>query len=454
MTAIVAKPNQHLSFDCTAQPVFQPDDQLQIDDGRHQAPLQDNEVSVEDDDLFSISRAQYRETGATQPRQSQIFRQQPRAQQYYQQSLAGPVATRITSPAVRTRAPRHHSLPNQQQQQGHIIPNVLNEPSSSAFTTVNYSPVTYTSKRFRNDFELSSQDVEEYSSAHDGIGSSAVVSSVNAGQSSRSDIVARDGQHGQNAIAMQYPYPAVLPTTEQYQQHQVQQEQHTLQRQRNKQIRQLSHEQQQQQQQQQQHHRHHHGQHGYRLPDRSPPTKVSRHDSDQTGLRHVSLGTSSLVGQEGMPQPALRPKGPKLKFTTEDDQLLVDLKEKNNLTWKQIAEFFPGRSSGTLQVRYCTKLKAKDTVWTEETVSSGSMRKTSFNSFTSIKHHTGASRKPHYLPSAIATLLITVSPSLIDIPTVAKASECHERLRVRQMADCVGEGRKWVLGRCMQSQGC
>jgi len=59
-----------------------------------------------------------------------------------------------------------------------------------------------------------------------------------------------------------------------------------------------------------------------------------------------------------------------LKFTPEDDQLLVDLKEKKNLTWKQIADFFPGRSSGTLQVRYCTKLKAKTTVWTDEMVSS------------------------------------------------------------------------------------
>jgi len=73
-----------------------------------------------------------------------------------------------------------------------------------------------------------------------------------------------------------------------------------------------------------------------------------------------------MVGQEGMPNPAARPKGPKLKFTPDDDQLLVDLKEKKNLTWKQIADFFPGRSSGTLQVRYCTKLKAKTTIWTDE----------------------------------------------------------------------------------------
>lgn len=82
----------------------------------------------------------------------------------------------------------------------------------------------------------------------------------------------------------------------------------------------------------------------------------------------MSGGPPSVVGQEGMPEPAARPKGPKLKFTQEEDALLVDLKETKNLTWKQIADFFPGRTSGTLQVRYCTKLKAKTSVWTDETV--------------------------------------------------------------------------------------
>ncbi|KAI5247482.1 hypothetical protein E4T47_06412 [Aureobasidium subglaciale] len=73
-----------------------------------------------------------------------------------------------------------------------------------------------------------------------------------------------------------------------------------------------------------------------------------------------------MVGKEGMPEPAPRPKGPKLKFTREDDALLVRLKETKNITWKQISEFFPGRSAGTLQVRYCTKLKAKTTLWNDD----------------------------------------------------------------------------------------
>lgn len=109
--------------------------------------------------------------------------------------------------------------------------------------------------------------------------------------------------------------------------------------------------------------------HHHRLPNQPPPSKAQR-----TGYGEASSsaaedhGPPSVVGQPGMPTPAPKPKGPKLKFTPEDDALLVELKETKNLTWKQIADFFPGRSSGTLQVRYCTKLKAKTTLWTDEMV--------------------------------------------------------------------------------------
>ena len=107
--------------------------------------------------------------------------------------------------------------------------------------------------------------------------------------------------------------------------------------------------------------------HGHQLPASARPSKMAR--QDETGESSMSQGAPSVVGQPGMPAPALKPRGPKLKFTPEDDGLLVELKENRSLTWKQIAEFFPGRSSGTLQVRYCTKLKAKTTQWTDETVS-------------------------------------------------------------------------------------
>ena len=109
--------------------------------------------------------------------------------------------------------------------------------------------------------------------------------------------------------------------------------------------------------------------HSHPLPPSAHQPKRQRSDDPNSSMMSQSGGAPSVVGVAGMPDPAPRPRGPKLKFTPEDDQLLVDLKENKNLTWKQIAEFFPGRSSGTLQVRYCTKLKAKTTQWTEETVS-------------------------------------------------------------------------------------
>ncbi|CAO2649840.1 Nn.00g011320.m01.CDS01 [Neocucurbitaria sp. VM-36] len=106
--------------------------------------------------------------------------------------------------------------------------------------------------------------------------------------------------------------------------------------------------------------------HHHHLPNQHRNKRI--HHMEGAPPSPAQHGPPSVVGQEGMPPPAQRPRGPKLKFTPEDDQLLVDLKEKKNLTWKQIADFFPGRSSGTLQVRYCTKLKAKTTVWTDEMV--------------------------------------------------------------------------------------
>lgn len=43
-------------------------------------------------------------------------------------------------------------------------------------------------------------------------------------------------------------------------------------------------------------------------------------------------------------------------FSSEEDTLLVRLKEVEDRTWDEIAKKFPGRSKGTLQVRYSTKL--------------------------------------------------------------------------------------------------
>ncbi|RAL68430.1 hypothetical protein DID88_007159 [Monilinia fructigena] len=75
--------------------------------------------------------------------------------------------------------------------------------------------------------------------------------------------------------------------------------------------------------------------HSHALPNQgSRGSKVPRlGEAPESSM--VSQGAPSVVGTAGMPLPAARPRG---------------------------------RSSGTLQVRYCTKLKAKTTQWTDETV--------------------------------------------------------------------------------------
>lgn len=86
----------------------------------------------------------------------------------------------------------------------------------------------------------------------------------------------------------------------------------------------------------------------------------------------LEISHESLVGREGYPSQTAMVQ-PKARFTTEDDALLRHLKEEREspkLSWRQIADFFPGRKSGTLQVRYCTKLKVKDSVnWDRALVS-------------------------------------------------------------------------------------
>ncbi|RWA08906.1 hypothetical protein EKO27_g6196 [Xylaria grammica] len=79
--------------------------------------------------------------------------------------------------------------------------------------------------------------------------------------------------------------------------------------------------------------------HHHRLPDQGPPSKMLRREGEGSLGGGVG-GAPSVVGQVGMPAPAPRPRGPKLKFTPEDDALLIDLKENKSLTWKQIADFF------------------------------------------------------------------------------------------------------------------
>jgi hypothetical protein len=48
------------------------------------------------------------------------------------------------------------------------------------------------------------------------------------------------------------------------------------------------------------------------------------------------------------------------RFTEEEDAKLVDLKEKKCLSWEDIQRSFPRRSTWSLQVRYSSKLKERN----------------------------------------------------------------------------------------------
>jgi hypothetical protein len=76
--------------------------------------------------------------------------------------------------------------------------------------------------------------------------------------------------------------------------------------------------------------------------------------------QHVISSASS--GDGDRERPPLRERivsrpGRHSAYSENDDELLIQLKEDDKLPWDEIAEFFPERTKGTLQVRYCTKLK-------------------------------------------------------------------------------------------------
>src|SRR5579862_8441639 len=100
-------------------------------------------------------------------------------------------------------------------------------------------------------------------------------------------------------------------------------------------------------------------------------SQTTRYTRQSIYLSSVANTQHSLQGPPRQRIADMSPKSPKggvKKFTAEEDQRLLDLKENKSMPWKQIAEFFPDRSAGTLQVRYSTKLRAKTTQWTEEAV--------------------------------------------------------------------------------------
>ncbi|KAJ5036795.1 hypothetical protein NUH16_004674 [Penicillium rubens] len=89
----------------------------------------------------------------------------------------------------------------------------------------------------------------------------------------------------------------------------------------------------------------------------------AEHSCSQRSGRATSHYENKIGSQHSKQPPqkgsrAGKTTGP-TRFLSKDDQLLIELKEERSLPWKRIAEYFPGRSEGSLQVRYSTRLKGR-----------------------------------------------------------------------------------------------
>jgi hypothetical protein len=88
-----------------------------------------------------------------------------------------------------------------------------------------------------------------------------------------------------------------------------------------------------------------------------PPQGLNAGSDRETSARPARF--SSAASRAKTPRPALRPQSKRPPFTPAEDARLVNMKESQGLSWKQIVCAFPGRSVGTLQVHYSTKLKTR-----------------------------------------------------------------------------------------------
>ena len=86
------------------------------------------------------------------------------------------------------------------------------------------------------------------------------------------------------------------------------------------------------------------------MPDmvsESSPPGPHRRPADRDQL--MLAGSSATIS--GKPQ----------LYTSDENARLVRLKEREGMSWAEIAEHFPGRSLSSLQVHYSTKLRQKAT---------------------------------------------------------------------------------------------
>ena len=83
-----------------------------------------------------------------------------------------------------------------------------------------------------------------------------------------------------------------------------------------------------------------------------------RGTSQRQGITRSVSSSSDRRDSERLPvqERAVSIPARKVKFSREDDKLLLQLKE-DGLSWDEISDHFPERSKGTLQVHYSTKLR-------------------------------------------------------------------------------------------------
>jgi hypothetical protein len=86
------------------------------------------------------------------------------------------------------------------------------------------------------------------------------------------------------------------------------------------------------------------------------PLHTSSAGSNASFSAQPSQPFSACARAKNAPSRSKRPR-----FTEEEDGKLVDLKERRGWSWEDIQRSFPGRSTGSLQVRYSTKLKERNT---------------------------------------------------------------------------------------------
>ncbi len=88
------------------------------------------------------------------------------------------------------------------------------------------------------------------------------------------------------------------------------------------------------------------------------PLHTSRANSNVHSSMMIASSFSNPTRTK-KPRSALSSRSLRTRFTQEEDTKLIDLKETKRWSWDQIEGAFPGRSRGSLQVHYCTKLKGK-----------------------------------------------------------------------------------------------